>query len=128
MFSSNFSYTAELVSALSNPGLQPAWSNAGYYADQVNQQGKSIVFYSIGQAYDAHGWNIQAELGYLDSEWVGFRSLVSGYLSVGRRFDDVTPYAVFSFAQNTGDPETPVPPEIPGIFQDQVYAYTSNFM
>ncbi|WP_347986241.1 hypothetical protein [Methylomonas sp. AM2-LC] len=127
-FDKNFAITSSLSSALSDPNLQTAWNNANLYADQVNQLGKSITFFALGASYDANDWVVQSELGYLHSNWAGFRDLPSGYFSLGRHFANLTPYVLFSMARSAGSASHVVPPEIQGDAINQLYTNTQLFM
>lgn len=113
-FESEIAAAEELLAALRNPALAPAWAEAAALADELKAEGKHLGFYSAGIAYDDSRWVIQSELGYLRSEWAALRSIVSAYVSSGRRFDAVTPYIVLAIARPVGDTVGVPPPAVSG--------------
>lgn len=110
-FKSEVAAAEALLTALRNPALASAWPQAAVLADQLSVKDRNLSFYSAGVAYDDGQWTIHSELGYLRSEWAALRSIVSAYISCGRRFDNITPYAMFAVARPTGNTvEVPAPP------------------
>ena len=128
IFDQNFTDTANLVTAWSDPALQAAWHNPSLYAAQISQIGRAMSFYALGASYEKYDWTLQAEVGYLHSDWLGFRDLTSGYLSIGRHFGSLTPYTVFSMAGNVGSVAQIVPPAFQNVDINQLYTGTQAFM
>jgi len=55
---------------------------------------------SVGASYDDGVWLVQAEAAYNNTNSVFLPSQASAYFSVGRRFADVTLYAMYGVAQS----------------------------
>jgi hypothetical protein len=93
------------------PGIQPLVNEWG----SVN---KLVHYTALGMVYDNGVWPVQAEAAYTDSNFLEFPSILSAYLSVGRRFGKVTPYALYGVAEslnhhtNIPDPVVPLKPLI----------------
>ena len=85
-----------LLAGLENPLVNHVWPQAAGSAEEVKMQGKGGGFYSLGAAFEDTTWLISGELGYLDSDWKPVRDSLSAYLSIGRRWGDVTPYLLLS--------------------------------
>jgi hypothetical protein len=81
---------------------QALWPEAASIANSIANKGKSINFYSLGGAFEGEDWVLQAEAGYLESNWGSVRNIASGYLSVGRHFEAFTPYLVLAKAKTLG--------------------------
>ena len=127
-FHSEVAVAQQLLDALHNPALGPAWPQAASIADTLAVDGKYLRFYSAGIAYDNNQWLIQSELGHLDSQWAALRSLLSAYLSVGRRIDNLTPYVVFGVVKPTGDTvEVPAPAFAGDPAIDALYAGVQSY-
>lgn len=94
-----FLTTSGLLPALTSPLLQQLWPQSGDYAEDLSGDGKAATFYAVGAAYEDSVWQISGEVGYLDSNYSVLRDTLSGYLSVGRRFGSITPYAVLAAAR-----------------------------
>lgn len=120
-FASNLSNLAEADAILADPGVQFVWADAALLREELHTKDKDILFYSLGISYDDNSWQVQTELGYLDSSWLGLRSITSAYLSVGRRFGLYTPYIVLATAQADSSSTTIDPP--PSVFGlDELYS------
>jgi hypothetical protein len=63
---------------------------------ELTYKGATMQFSSLGAAYDDGVWVAQAELGYMDTSASVVSNGLTGYLSLGRRFGDWIPYAIFS--------------------------------
>lgn len=93
------SETSALVAGLQSvPAM--LWPQATDLVGEVGASKHWITFYSLGAAYDDNRWALQAELGYLDSDWLGIADLTGGYLSVGRHFGSFTPYLLLAAADS----------------------------
>ncbi len=108
-----------LQQRLRDPAIAAAWPEAAGYADDISAKGKRFDFYSLGLAYDDDVWQVQAELGYMDSGWQRMQPATSAYLSLGRHMGAVTPYVALAAIRSEGDPETVTPPGGPGL--DELY-------
>jgi hypothetical protein len=101
--------TASLVSGLA--AVDPmVWPQAPDLASSLGAKSRWMTFYSIGGAYDDNRWVLQAELGYLDSDWRGIADLTGGYLSIGRHVGNLTPYVLLAAADSNASPTTVTAP------------------
>ena len=127
-FNSEVSAAEELLAALRNPALTPAWPQAAALADKLSAKDRHLSFYSAGVVYDDNHWVIHSELGYLSSEWAALRSTVSAYISCGRRVENLTPYILFGMARPTGDTVDVPPPAVSGDATiDAVYSGAQGY-
>lgn len=85
-----------LLAGLTDPALQPFWNEANQYAAELENLGRRTRFYSLGAAYDKNAWLILGEPGFLDSDWRPLLNSLSAYLSVGRRYGNLTPYVMLA--------------------------------
>ncbi|SLM29329.1 conserved exported hypothetical protein [Desulfamplus magnetovallimortis] len=75
----------------------PAISDeAASLAEELAFEGADVLYLTLGMAYDSGEWVIQGELARSTSSADVLPHGEMGYLSVGHRFGDFTPYAVFS--------------------------------
>ena len=95
-----------LLTGLDNPLVQWAWSPADRYAADITMAGKRVGFYALGSAFDDNTWLISGELGYLDSDWGPLRDALSAYLSVGRRWGNLTPYLLLATIRPVGEAQS----------------------
>jgi hypothetical protein len=81
------------------------WTDAGAIADDLEIEGTSVTYSSIGGLYDSGDWVVQSELSYADIESDVFPTFYAGYLSIAHRFDSVMPFIVGGFVQPAGNRE-----------------------
>lgn len=83
----------------------PAISNeASFLRRKTAFRDARFRYYTVGAAYDNGIWLAQAEVGKTDTETGMSPSSTTGYLSIGRRFNALTPFAVVSRSR----PSTPI--------------------
>jgi len=70
--------------------------------DSLSPEGVSSVYSSIGFSYDDGKWLLSGEGAILDSTGT-FPSSVQGYLSLGHRFGEITPYVTWSIIEMLHD-------------------------
>lgn len=88
------------------------WPEKNRVMEELDPVGDKYRYYNLGFAY-SDGWELQGELGYIDSEFRGYPSIQNGYLSVGYRFGKTTPYIVFSSIKTEDDMyEVPAPDDL----------------
>lgn len=93
---------------------EPVWPDAPSLAEQMEVNRERINYYTVGAAYNSAPWQVQAEVGLLDSEVDVYPTLLSSYLSVGRQVGPVTFYTMLADAdQRTSRLAVPAPPVIP---------------
>ncbi|RLP53555.1 MAG: hypothetical protein D6160_15615 [Ketobacter sp.] len=92
--------------------LTPLWPEATSIIDRLYVSDPHIRYYALGAAYFNNPWQIQTELSFFDSEVDLYSSQLNGYLSVGYRINDFTPYVMVASAQSQDDrvlvPDAPV--------------------
>lgn len=104
-----------LMNALNDPSLNAVWPDAPALAEEMSSKDKAVHFSSVGLAYDDGQWLAQAEGSYIYSELAVYRSVASGYLSLGRRIGKVTLYSLLGISEALNDktdvstPLAPVP-------------------
>lgn len=104
-----------LLDALNDPALSAVWPDAPGLAAKISVKGKAVHFTSVGLAYDDGLWLAQAEGSYIHSELNVYRSVASGYLSLGRRLGKLTLYTLLGISETLNDrssvssPLAPVP-------------------
>jgi hypothetical protein len=107
--------------------LAPLWPQADELASSMIVDGERYYYYGIGVGYNRDLWQVQAELGRIESS-VGFYPLISkGYLSVGRQVGPVTLYSVV--ATNQGDDERTIvsaPPPPVNMLQPQLQSQVQD--
>lgn len=86
--------------SLSDPTLNRLLPNIREVAPHLSTQDHNMHFISLGGAYDNGTWLIQAEAAYNKTNSVFLPPQASAYLSIGRRFADVTLYTVYGIAQS----------------------------
>ncbi|WP_414830179.1 hypothetical protein [Alteromonas sp. H39] len=62
--------------------------------------GDIIKYLAGGMKYDGERWNVQAEAGSVDVDWLLFTSLRFGYVSVAYYMDEFSPFLAVSGAQS----------------------------
>lgn len=81
------------LSGLAASGFGLISAEAGAYAAGLHLDGARVRYKSLGAAYDDGTWLMQGEVARIDSESRLMATGTSSYLSVGRRFGRLTPYA-----------------------------------
>lgn len=101
--------------------LAPLWPQAGELSGEMKVDGERYYYYGIGVGYNRDLWQVQAEVGRIEST-VGFYPLINkGYLSLGRQVGPVTVFGVL--AANQGDEERTIvsaPPPPLNMLQPQL--------
>jgi hypothetical protein len=94
------SISSASIAELQTPAMKQQWPGIQSIAHYLSTPDKPVHYGSLGVAYDDGIWPVQSELSYIDSEISGFANRINGYLSVGRRFGKVTPFALYGFEQS----------------------------
>ncbi len=81
----------------------PYWPAAASYAESFYTKSKHLNYNQIGMIYDNNMWSVQTEATQLNSEAGAISGTRHFYLSVGRRIDDVTLYAVTGYVRSLRD-------------------------
>ena len=102
-FSAPIKSFAPLVDPLSS--IPPfLWQDAAALADELDATNRFMNYFSLGTNYDEGPWDIQGEVGYIDSNYQAvLPDTITAYLSVGYRLDPVTVYGIAAMAKNTED-------------------------
>lgn len=90
----------QLLDILNNPLVNLAIPGINKLSPLFSIKDTNIHYYSLGAAYDDGTWLAQAELSYVDTETVYFPDTLNAYLSVGRRFSNVTLYTLFGISHS----------------------------
>ena len=109
-FDSCLESLAALIDPLESAMIGAIWQQAPALARDLSTKDRDMRFYSLGVAYDKDDWVLQAEIGYLDSEWKLLPSIKSAYLSIGRHCGDWTPYVLLSRAVSEAQDINVTPP------------------
>ena len=112
-FAGNLSDVSQVLDGFSSVPQQ-VWPGSVAISRAIANRHKSINFYSLGASYEGEDWVLQAEAGYLHSDWATVRDIASGYLSLGRHCEAFTPYLVLAAAQTRGAAQTFSAPPITG--------------
>lgn len=91
------------------------WQEGFRLADDYTFEDGAVHFYSLGATYDTGNFVIKSELGRMNSNIDSVGSLDSGYLSVGYRMGDFTPYTVLAKVRTTDGYSLTEPPPAPAI-------------
>ena len=91
-----FPATDELAEQLLT--LAPFWPQAEELAASLEVDNKHFYYYSAGFAYNSEFWQVQAEVGRVDSGVGAYPTIDNGYLSVGRKLGPVTLFTVLASA------------------------------
>ena len=104
--------------------LEPFWQESAHYRKVLSTDNPRIYYSSMGVGYNRAPWQVQAELGYVDSRIDIYPSFKNGYFSVGRQWDQVTIYGLVAAVQGQGghreieqwqlDPLNPLPLPVQG--------------
>ncbi|MBT1444242.1 hypothetical protein KJI95_06850 [Shewanella sp. JM162201] len=96
------------------------WPDAAALADEIAFIHRKSRYYALGAQYDDGRWILQSELGYTETDWRLLQPYMSGYISLGRRFDNLTLFAMVASVQNTEDAEEiATPPSLPFLPAEQ---------
>ncbi|MCK5829787.1 MAG: hypothetical protein KAH20_05750 [Methylococcales bacterium] len=87
---------------LTNPATNFLIPNLNQFLPLTNINDTHLQFMSLGTAYDDGTWLVHAEASYLDEEGQQIinADVASAYLSIGRRFSDVTLYSRYGIAHS----------------------------
>jgi|GEM_PF-684981 len=104
-----------LTDALS--AISPIWPDASSIAENFLTRGKHFKYNQLGMTYDNNQWWLQTEATHLASEVPVISSSRQFYISIGRRIEAFTLYAIRGYAQTTRAPmsitlPSGYPPEI----------------
>lgn len=104
------------------------WPQATTIEKNLDLTGKVFDYYSFGLAYDNNTWIAQTEINLVESKDTIFTSSQSAYLSIGRRFGDLTLYGLGSMIENTDPifsvPDAPAPLTLLQIQTQELYNST----
>ncbi|PIE43918.1 MAG: hypothetical protein CSA50_02880 [Gammaproteobacteria bacterium] len=84
-------------------GTPIVWPEAPRLADDLDMKGTGINYYSLGAAYDANPWMVQAEVALIASDYAMYQDHYSSYLSFGYRVGPTTLYAMTALAESRND-------------------------
>ena len=98
----------QLVIALDSVAM--LWPDAPNLAQQARTQGRHFEYHEIGLNYDNILWWLQAEATQLRSETTLVPHSDQAYLSIGRRFDEVSIFALGGIAKPQRATITVTPP------------------
>lgn len=90
-----------LVAALN--ATVPLWPEAADWANQAITKGRDFRYHELGLGYDNNQWWIQAEVTQLRSATAIVPQSDHAYLSIGRRFDKFSLYALSGVARPKRD-------------------------
>jgi hypothetical protein len=100
------------------------WPEAAGIADGLEDDGGRVNYFSAGFTYDSKPWTTQSEISYIDSEYNVVGSILSAYLSLGRRTGAVTLYGVGALAKSP-DARVQVPLSPPPLAELQQQVQTT---
>jgi len=87
-----------LLGLINSPQLNAVMPGLSELASQVSLKDTDLHYMSLGTRYDDAVWLMHAEISYLESDTSLIGDVLSGYMSVGRRFSDFTLYSVYGIA------------------------------
>jgi hypothetical protein len=109
--------------------VSPLWPDAATISEQLNTEGKPLIYHALGMTYDNNVWWARAEGASLSND----ADLSSGgrffYLSLGRRFGDVTVFGTRGLARSASAlPDYRAPQGYPSPLAEQLnmLAYASS--
>ncbi|MGX9418820.1 hypothetical protein ACWU4D_15875 [Vibrio sp. WJH972] len=79
------------------------WNEADSISSDLEVDGTSVTYASLGGLYDNGDWVAQSELSYADTESKVFPTFYTGYLSVARRLESITPFILGGFVEPVDD-------------------------
>jgi hypothetical protein len=91
----------ELAAALGS--VVPLWPEAKHLINQIETKGRDFRYHEIGINYDNNRWWLQAEVTQLRSQTAIVPQSDHAYLSIGRRFDQFSIYALGGIARPKRD-------------------------
>ncbi len=74
---------------------------------ELSFEGVSLSYITLGMMYDSTKWVVQAELARAGGSIESIPKSDIGYVGIGRRMGDVTPYALFGLARAVNDVRHP---------------------
>ena len=89
-----------VLAAINNPVVNTIIPGISDLTDDISIEGSKVHFLSIGTVYDDGIWLGQAEASYRKAGQVVSRDLFSGYVSIGRRFSDVTLFSTYGITHS----------------------------
>ncbi len=104
-----------LLNSLADPSINAVWPNAQNLIQHISNIDTDLHYASLGMSYDDSDWLAQSEFSYVYSDLATYSSQLSGYLSLGKRFNKLTLYSLFSFAKSLknhvdiSEPLLPIP-------------------
>jgi hypothetical protein len=108
-----------IIKLINDPRLNiilPGFSNIAPRFSNVNTYGH---FLSVGSTYDNGLWQIQTEAAYTNTNSLYFTSRASAYLSIGRRFANITLYTLYGISHSFQNPlDIPKPTLLIPLFQE----------
>ena len=112
------SYRALLTAAV------PAWPDAARVLDAYRIGGTSLRTASLGLEYDDGLWKVIGELAWVDRSGPRVSQGTRGYLSVGRRFGDFTPFVLLSASRDQRHFDMGAPLLPPAVLALRDFAHT----
>ncbi|RYZ98992.1 MAG: hypothetical protein EOO68_13040, partial [Moraxellaceae bacterium] len=83
--------------------VSPYWPDAADLSQRFYTQSKHFKYHQLGMGYDNNIWWLQAEATQLNSDAIVISSTRHFYLSLGRRIDAFTFYAIKGFVHTRND-------------------------
>lgn len=83
--------------------LSPYWPGAGDFARNMEADNKHFRYYSVGGAYNNAPWQVQGEIGKLQSGVGAYPSVENAYLSLGYQFEPATPFIVLATVKGNSE-------------------------
>ena len=88
------------------------------FAPLLSIKGSHFHFITIGTEYDNGTWLVHAEASYMNSEDnIFYHDISNAYLSIGRRFSNVTLYSLFGISESS-QADIKMPAESPFFIDD----------
>jgi len=87
-----------LLGVINNPQFNAVMPGLSALASDASLKDTNLHYMSLGTRYDDAVWLMHAEISYLESETAVVGDVLSGYMSIGRRFSDFTLYSVYGIA------------------------------
>ncbi|MDO6694971.1 hypothetical protein Q4574_16860 [Aliiglaciecola sp. 3_MG-2023] len=79
--------------------LQPFWSDAEAFADSLSLRGANIHYTSLYVNRYLGDWEISGELSHIDSDSLGLRHSLNGFVNISYLYGAHTFYGLYSFAK-----------------------------
>jgi len=90
-------YAGSLIDALNAAG--PYWPEAMEWSQKLRTHNKNAGYFELGMDYDSNNWWVQSELVRINSDTSLIGNSDHGYLSIGRRFGNLSVFAMAGFAE-----------------------------